>query len=105
MTTTPATPDDSVTARPEAASGRSRWVRLPGIATALLVLSPFFLVLGAVNFLATGPRGYFDNAPTQAMVGVVIFGAGVGLLLAGLVLVGVRTIAQRQVDLLLEARR
>ena len=75
-------------------------MRLPGVATALLVISPVFLFFGGVHFMATGPRGYFENAQNQAVVGLVIFGVGVGFLLAGLVLVGVRTIAQQQLDLL-----
>jgi hypothetical protein len=81
----------------EASSAR---LRLPAFATVLLAISPLLLLLGAVNFLATGPRGYFDNAPTQAAVGLAIFGVGIAFLLAGLVLVGMRMIAQQQLDVI-----
>ena len=80
-------------------------MRLPGVATALLTIAPVLLFFGAVHFMATGPRGYLDNAQNQAVVGLVIFGVGVGFLLAGLVLVGVRAIAQQQLDLLRGERR
>lgn len=100
MTNPSAVPADRTPSAAEVAGPSSPRVRLPGVATALLVVSPVFLFFGGVHFMATGPRGYFDNAQNQAVVGLVIFGLGVGFLLAGLVLVGVRAIAQHQLDLL-----
>lgn len=105
MTTPSASPDDRMPSAAQVAGETSPRVRLPGLATALFVIAPVFLFFGGVHFMATGPRGYFDNAQNQAVVGLVIFGLGVGFLLAGLVLVGVRTIAQQQLDLLRGERR
>lgn len=105
MTTPSAAHDDRTPSGAEVAVESSPRVRLPGVATALLTIAPVFLFFGAVHFMATGPRGYLDNAQNQAVMGLVIFGVGVGFLLAGLVLVGVRAIAQQQLDLLRGERR
>ena len=96
--TTPSAPGPA--APPSAAFDSSARLRLPGFVVALYVLSPILLLLGAVNFLATEPRDYLERAATQATVGIVMFLVGLALLLAALVLTGVRSIAQQQLDLL-----
>jgi len=73
-------------------------IRLPGIATALLALSPFLLFLGFLIFVGSSTRGYFERAPFQATLGIVVFLTGVLFLTSALVLAGVRSIAQRHLD-------
>lgn len=75
-------------------------IRFPRVATALLSLSPFLLLFGWLTVMGTGSRGYFDRAPTQAMLGSGMLLIGVMALLAALTLVGVRAIAQQQIDIL-----
>lgn len=75
-------------------------LRLPGVVIVLAVLAVILLGLGSINFWATEPRGYFENAATQAAVGTAMVLAGTILLVGALVLVGVRAIAQQQLELL-----
>lgn len=78
-------------------------IRLPGVAVALFVASVLLIVVGALTLLGTSSRSFFENAPTQASTGALLLITGVLALVGGLVLVGVRSIAQQQVDAL--ARR
>lgn len=52
--------------------------------------------------MGSGSKGYFEHAPTQAMLGTMLLLVGVAFVLTGLVLVGLRSIAQQQVDALQE---
>lgn len=78
-------------------------IRLPGVAVALFVVSVLLIVVGALTLLGTSSRSFFENAPTQASIGALMLIAGALTLVGGFVLVGVRSIAQQQVDAL--ARR
>ena len=79
-------------------------IRLPGIATAMLALSPFLLFLGFLIFMGSSTRGYFERAPFQATLGIVVFLTGVLFLTSALVLAGVRTIAQRHIEVLAQTK-
>ena len=85
---------------PAPQDAHSALIRFPGVATALLSLSPFLLLFGWLTVMGTGSRGYFDRAPTQAMLGSGMILIGVMTLVAALTLVGVRAIAQQQIDIL-----
>ncbi|QJW37939.1 hypothetical protein [Cellulosimicrobium protaetiae] len=77
---------------------------LPGVATALFVLAPLLAVPGALTFLGSSSSTY-DATRLSAVVGIALFWVGVAALMSALVLAGVRSIAQRQLDVLLQARR
>ena len=49
-------------------------------------------------FGGTTSRGFFEGAPFQATLGIMVFVTGLLALFAGFVLVGVRTIAQRHLE-------
>lgn len=76
------------------------YIRLPGIASFLffVLLIPF--LLGGAVVVGSGSRRYFEGAPTQATLGTMLLLVGVAFVLTGLVLVGMRSIAQQQVDAL-----
>ncbi|PII83825.1 hypothetical protein BMH32_09625 [Leucobacter sp. OLJS4] len=84
---------------PEPAAPRTARIPLPGIVPVLAFASPLLLLLGLMLFGGTSSRRYFEGEPFQATLGVVAFLTGVGALLAVLVLVGIRTMLQRQFDL------
>jgi hypothetical protein len=75
-------------------------VRLPRVAVVMAVPALILIGLGSINFWATEPRGYFQNAATQAAVGMGMVLAGALFLVGALVIIGVRAIAQQQLDLL-----
>lgn len=76
------------------------WIGLPGIAIFLLTASPFGLILGWMIFGGTTSRRFFEGAPFQATLGILVFVTGLMALFAALVLIGVRTIAQRHLEAL-----
>ena len=79
-------------------------VNLPSLASGLFITAVVLLPIG--GFLATvHGDSTLDFAILQTRLGVVGFWIGVGLVLTGLVLVGVRSIAQQQVDILLKLKR
>ncbi|SDB93879.1 hypothetical protein SAMN05216410_1060 [Sanguibacter gelidistatuariae] len=80
-------------------------IRLPGVATGLFVVSPVLLLFGWQILMGTSSRRFFDGAPFQASLGTVMLLVGVASLLTALVLVGVRAVAQQQVDVLLQVER
>lgn len=84
----------------KSATNDSPQVRLPGIAIGLFILSPVLMLLGWLIVMGSSYADYFERAATQATLGTVIFFTGVLLLVAALVLEGVRGIAQRQLELL-----
>ncbi len=86
-------------------SSASPRIGLPGIAAILFTLSPIMLLLGWMVLMGTSSRGFFSGAPFQATLGTMIILVGAIALLSALVLVGVRVIAQQQLDLLLRERR
>lgn len=97
MTNTSPTPAPAPTDSPQ--------VRLPGIAIGMFIVAPVLMLLGWLIVMGSGYADYFERAATQATLGTVVFFTGVVLLVAALVLEGVRGIAQRQLDLLRADRR
>lgn len=95
MTNSPASP--SAEPRPDR-------IALPALAPTLFVVAALFLPIGA--FLGTvNAQRDFDWAIFQTQLGTAIFWFGAGSLLVGLVLVGVRAIAQQHLDVVLRAQR
>ena len=84
---------------PEPTAPTTPRILLPGIVPILSIVSPLLLLLGWMIFGGTASRRFFEGAPFQATLGVVVFLTGVGALLAVLVLVGIRTMLQQQLDL------
>lgn len=84
---------------PEQAAPTIPRILLPGIVPVLAFASPILLLLGWMIFGGTTSRRFFEGAPFQATLGVVVFLTGVGALLAVLVLVGIRTMLQQQLAL------
>ncbi|GAA3588513.1 hypothetical protein GCM10022198_10150 [Klugiella xanthotipulae] len=83
----------------------SSQIRLPALVTVLSLVSPVFLFLGWQIFMGSSSRRYFDGAPFQATLGLVMFLTGMGCLLAVLVLVAVRAIVEQQTAILLRIER
>ncbi|CAN5413002.1 hypothetical protein BH10ACT7_BH10ACT7_08550 [soil metagenome] len=79
-------------------------IYLPGVAGFFFGASPFLLLIG--GFLARVQAHLtIDWAVTMTLIGTVGFFVGVGMLSIAVILVGVRSIAQQQVDILLRANR
>ena len=83
---------------PEPTAATTPRILLPGIVPTLSIVSPLLLLLGWMIFGGTANRRFFEGAPFQATLGLVVFLTGVGALLAVLVLVGIRTMLQQQLD-------
>ena len=79
-------------------------IHLPTFAAWLMGSSPFLLLFGGFLAQVNADRDV-DWAIFQTMLGTAIFWIGVTALMSGLVLVGVRSIAQQQLDLLRAERR
>lgn len=79
-------------------------VGLPGIATALFIVSPLTVLLGGLIVLGASYADYFERSPNQAALGTVVLLIGVILLATAIVLAGVRSIAQRQLNILFHTR-
>jgi hypothetical protein len=71
------------------------------VAIALFVVAVVLLLLGTLTILGTSSRSFFENAPTQASLGMIFVLVGAASLIGALVLVGVRSVAQQHIDLLL----
>ena len=83
---------------------QSTRVQLPGVAGFFFGASPFLLLIG--GFLArVNAHLSFDWAVTMTLIGSVAFGVGAAMLSIAVILAGVRSIAQQQVDILLRERR
>lgn len=79
-------------------------IYLPGIAGFFFGASPFLLLIG--GFLSrVNAHLSFDWAVTMTLVGTLGFWAGVLMLSIALILAGVRSIAQQQLDITLRANR
>jgi len=78
-------------------------IKTPGVASVFFVISPFMLLLGGflaqVNASVTASYGVF-----QTQLGSAIFLVGIAFLVTAIVLVGVRSVAQQQLDILLERK-
>ncbi|SJM52172.1 hypothetical protein FM112_02430 [Gulosibacter sp. 10] len=72
---------------------------------ALFVVSPFLLLIGGITVLSTVSRDYFERAMTQCMVGSGMLMLGVAALMTAIVLAGMRTMAQQQLNIMLAAER
>lgn len=81
------------------------YIRLPDIASFLFFVSLIPFLLGGAVVLGSRGRGFFEGAPTQAMLGTMLLLVGVAFVLTGLVLIGMRSIAQQQVDALSHLER
>jgi hypothetical protein len=68
------------------------------------IVSPGLLVIGAL-LTRFNANLTFDWVVFPTSIGLVTFGIGLASLAAGFVLLGVRAIAQRQVDILLGVER
>ncbi|WP_371030020.1 hypothetical protein [Pseudoclavibacter sp. JSM 162008] len=79
-------------------------VRLHWLAVAFSTVAPLLMLFGGLTVAGT-TRATFDLAETPTMVGTVMFLVGLAMLMVAFVLVGVRSAAQQQLDLLLDARR
>lgn len=88
---------------PNAAPGHPR-VRLHWLAVAFFILSPLLIVFGGLTAMGTTLLT-FDLAKTPTMVGTVMFLFGLATLMVAFVLVGVRSAAQQQLDVLLARHR
>lgn len=78
-------------------------IGLPALAPTLFAVAAFFLPIGAFLGTVNAERD-FDWAIFQTRLGTVIFWFGAGSLLVGLLLVGVRAIAQQHLDFVLRAQ-
>lgn len=79
-------------------------IALPALGSTLFIISFFFIPIGAA--LGTVNAHYdFDWASFQTRLGTVIFWFGAASLFAALLLVGIRSIAQQHLDLVLRAQR
>ena len=78
-------------------------VRLHWIAGVFFVLAPLSMLFGGLTVLGTSQHT-FNLAYTPTLVGTVMFLAGLAALSVAFVLVGVRSAAQQQLDILLQAR-
>lgn len=88
--------DPNISAQPATTAARIRW---PWLATVLFLAGVVFLFLGQIN--SFGSRGSSQAPMTLDLA----FGIGLGVvgatcIIAGFVLVGVRSIVQQQLDLL-----
>jgi hypothetical protein len=81
----------------------TRRVHLPALAVTLLVGGPFLILFGLPAGTVNAELDY-QWAITLTLVGRIILCAGVAALVIGITLVGVRSIAQQQVDILLRER-
>jgi len=79
-------------------------IALPAVAPTLFVVAVLFLPIGAFLGTVNAERD-FDWAIFQTQLGTAIFWFGAGSLLAALVLVGIRSIAQHHLDFVLRAQR
>ena len=78
-------------------------MRLHWIAGVFFVLAPLSMLFGGLTVLGTAQHA-FNLANTPTLVGTVMFLAGLAALSVAFVLVGVRSAAQQQLDILLQAR-
>lgn len=89
---------------PDTSEPTATRLRLPGVASVFFTVSPFLLLfggfLGQVNASVTASYGVF-----QTQLGSAIFLVGLAFLMTAIVLVGVRAIAQQQLDILLQHKR
>jgi len=75
-------------------------IRVPGSVAGYFIAGPFFVALGSVF------AGVEVNDPlVPHLIGAILLAFGFAFVAAALVLVGVRQIAQQQVDLLARADR
>lgn len=88
---------------PAAVPGHPR-VRLHWLTVAFFIVSPLLLVFGGLTVAGTTLATY-DLAKTPTMVGTVMFLVGLATLMVACVLVGVRSAAQQQLDVLLARHR
>ena len=79
-------------------------VRLHWLAVAFFVLAPLSMLFGGLTVLGMSQHT-FNLANTPTLVGTVMFLAGLAALMVAFVLVGVRSAAQQQLDILLSAQR
>jgi len=80
-------------------------IRFPGIAVFLFIIAPFLLFFGFLTFMGASTRNYFDGAPFQSSLGLVMFLTGVLTLLSALVLTAINAIVGRHTKVLLVAQR
>ncbi|PPF45493.1 hypothetical protein C5B85_07960 [Pseudoclavibacter sp. AY1F1] len=79
-------------------------IRLHWLAVAFFILSPLLIVFGGLTAMGTTLLT-FDLAKTPTMLGTVMFLVGLATLMVAFVLVGVRSAAQQQLDVLLARHR
>jgi len=77
-------------------------ILLPGFVSGFFVASLIFLLIGGFLGQVHGD-GTLDFEIFQTRLGTVIFWVGVASAMTGFILVGVRSIAQQQLDILLAA--
>lgn len=83
-------------------------LRMPGAVFWMFLTAPILIGFGAFVTVAMQPFvnsvSMKGDALVMTIVGLILLCLGVAFLMAALVLVGVRSIAQQQTDLLREAR-
>ena len=78
-------------------------VYLPGVAVLLFLAAPILVLLGAFLTVAN-PHYDGDWVDALPLIGTIMIWAGVAALMCALILEGVRSVAQQQVQLLLKER-
>lgn len=76
----------------------SRQVYLPAAGVLLFIAAPILLVIGGF-FVGVNIGSETDAAVSMTMIGTVMFWTGVAALVGALVIDGVRSIAQQQLNL------
>ncbi|MBF4635760.1 hypothetical protein ITJ38_15205 [Agreia pratensis] len=76
-------------------------VSLPRVATVFYGVSPFLLLIGGF-FSQVNARYTFDWAIMMTMIGTIVFWLGAVAFIIAIILSGVRSIAQQQVNILLQ---
>jgi hypothetical protein len=89
---------------PENSEPATTRLRLPGVASVFFTVSPFMLLFGGFLGQVNASRTQ-DWAVFQTQLGSAIFLLAIAFLMTATVLVGVRAIAQQQVDILLKHKQ
>lgn len=83
------------------APGNSPRIPLPLLAIAFYLFSPLLIVFGAMSLFVNASHGFAMAVAVRS----VLLATGGGMMLVACALTGMRTMLQRQTDVLLSARR
>lgn len=79
-------------------------IPMPGIGTGLLLTAPLLLLIGGLIYMGTAYSG-FNPELFQTKLGTGVFLCGALFVVVGIILAGVRSIAQQVVNVLFQAGR